>query len=153
MATIPLNSSHREKLKNTTELQFHQGVSCELQFQNLKPFLGGHVTYPGDPQCGCMESGLSSRRECLIVLADPPRPAPTEEGAAPGPMSPRRYGDALTLATSCQSMYSTVLMLGWSRARRSGRRNRDFPGWVSLDLPPPRVPQHRNGLVRPMGRA
>ena len=52
MASIPVNSSCREKLKNTLELQFHQGVSCELQFQNLKPFLGGHRVYPGDPQCG-----------------------------------------------------------------------------------------------------
>jgi hypothetical protein len=56
-----VNSSHREKLKNTTELQFHQGVSRELRFHFLKPFSGGHVVYPGDPQCGCMAAEAIER--------------------------------------------------------------------------------------------
>ena len=66
MASIPVNSSHREKLKNTTELQFHQGVSRELRFHFLKPFLGGHVQYPGDPQCGCM---ALKRPGCTLLPA------------------------------------------------------------------------------------
>ena len=45
--------SPREAEKHTTELQFHQGVSRELRFHFLKPFLSGHVQYPGDPQCSC----------------------------------------------------------------------------------------------------
>ena len=31
-------------------------VSAEKRFQILKPFLGGHVQYPGDPQCSCRAS-------------------------------------------------------------------------------------------------
>ena len=53
MASIPVNSSHREKLKNTLEIQFHQGGSREIRFHFLKPFLGGHRVYAGDPQCSC----------------------------------------------------------------------------------------------------
>ena len=58
MASIPVNSSHREKLKSTcieVQLNFHQGGSREVRFHFLKPFSGGHRPYPGDPQCGCME--------------------------------------------------------------------------------------------------
>ena len=49
MASIPVNSSHREKLKNTLEIQFHQGGSREIRFHFLKPFPGGHRVYVGDP--------------------------------------------------------------------------------------------------------
>ena len=42
-------------------------VSRELRFHFLKPFLSGHVQYPGDPQCGRRELHAPRRAHVMVV--------------------------------------------------------------------------------------
>ena len=81
------------------------------------------------------------------------QPAGWRYGARRAVSRAQRLPVASDLSPSLATAVTAVLILLCRRAWRVGTSKPRLPrGWVSLDLPPPRVPQHRGGLAWPMWR-